>query len=182
MTLTRSRKLILGILALAIVALVVDRLVLAPSASGPRHAGAAETTNGNTAEGGAAPPADAGAPPEPDPGARLAARLETTAARFELDPAALRDGFVPAAAWLEELVEPVPEPEAPAPPVSPAQQFAQQHTLTSVIMTSRGGSAVVDGKVVPVGQAVDGFRLVRLTRHSAVFESGGEQVELRLRR
>jgi len=182
MTLSRSRKIVLAILAVAATALLVDRLVLAPSASGPKHARAAATADGTPAGTSAtsspAPPTAPGA----DPGPRLADRLRTIAQDAELDPDALRDGFVPAAAWLEELVEPPPEPEPPEPQASPATQFAQRHTLTSVILTSRGGSAVIDGKVVPMGQVLDGFRLTRLTRQSAVFEAAGEEVELRLRR
>jgi hypothetical protein len=184
MTLTRSRKIVLAVLAVAVAALLVDRLVLAPSASGPKQAQARPTPSGGTAE------AKTAALPVPatlsgtEADSALAERLEATAERFQLDPEALRDGFVPARAWLDELVEPVPqeEPEQVAPEASPAEQFAEQHTLTSVILISGGGSAVIDGKVVPVGQAIDGFTLIRLTRSSAVFAGGGEEVELRLRR
>jgi len=182
MTLSRSRKIVLAILAVASTALLVDRLVLAPSASGPKHARAAATADGSTTGTGAAsspaPPTAPGAMAGP----RLADRLQTIAEDADLDPATLRDGFIPAKTWLEELIEPPPEHESAEPQASPATQFAQRHTLTSVILTSRGGSAVIDGKVVPVGQVLDGFRLVRLTRQSAVFEAGGEEVELRLRR
>ncbi|MFO8012812.1 MAG: hypothetical protein R6X20_05835 [Phycisphaerae bacterium] len=186
MTLTRSRKIILAVLAVAVVALVVDRLVLAPPASGPKHARAAPTPSpADTAAKTRATPSPAAATPSETVGRpALAERLEATAERFQLDPETLRDGFVPSQAWLVDLVEPAPEaaPEAVETQASPAEQFAEQHTLTSVILTTGGGSAVIDGKVVPVGQVLDGFRLTRLTRSSAVFEADGEEVELRLRR
>jgi hypothetical protein len=184
MTLTRSRKIVLAVLGVAVAALLVDRLALAPSASGPKQAQARPTPGGGTAEVQAAPSPAAATPSATETDPALAERLEATAERFQLDPEALRDGFIPAQAWLEELVEPVPEaaPDPVEPQASPAEQFAEQHTLTSVILTSGGGSAVIDGKVVPVGQAIDGFTLVRLTRSSAVFAADGAEVELRLRR
>jgi hypothetical protein len=183
MKLTRSQKIVLAVLAVAITALVVDRLFLASSATGPRQARASSAD--------AAP-----APPEADPvqapeaaaaaeaATRFAERLEAAAERFELDPAAMRDGFTLEAAWREELAgppEPVQQAEAEPQP-SPADQFAGAHTLTSVVLTTKGGSAVVDGRVVPLGHDLDGFTLVRLTQNTAVFEADGEEVELRLRR
>ena len=182
MTLTRSRKIVLAILALAATALLVDRLVLAPSASGPARARAAPTADERPEGAGAAKSASPPTAPEVGSGPRLADRLETVATPFDLDPDRLRDGFVPADAWLEELLEPPAEAETPEPQVSPADRFAERHTLTSVILTARSSSAVIDGKVVPVGQTIEGFRLIRLTRQSAVFEAGGEEVELSLRR
>jgi len=182
MTLSRSRTIVLAVLALAVTALLVDRLVLAPSAGGPARARAASTAEGSpSGTGEASSPAPATSP-QADPGPRLADSLEAVAEPCELDPDRLRDGFVPAKAWLEELVEPPPEAEASEPQTSPATRFAERHTLTSVILTSHSGSAVIDGKVVPVGQTIDGFRLIRLSRRSAVFEGDGEEVALHLRR
>jgi len=180
MKLNRSRIIVLALLAVAAVALLVDRLLLAPSATGPKQAlGASGTTPATTGVQESASAIDGDARP------RFADRLRATAEQCELDPAGMRDGFTPAEAWLKELVAAPPPAESdPAPPAgpSPGDLFAQQHTLTSVIMTRSGGSAVVDGKVVPLKQTVDGFTLVRLTRDAAVFEAAGEQVELRLRR
>jgi len=195
MTMSRSRLAVFVALGVALVALVVDRLVLAPSATGPQPAAAAESPPGPAA---AAPQPSAGpealtAAAETDPAstsdgpASLASRLEAAAERFSLDPERLRDGFTPASSWLAELTEPppseaaeaAPEPETP----SPAEAFRKGHALTAVIMTRSGGSAVVNGRVVRMGQAVDGFTLLRLTRRSAVFASkDGKEVELRLRR
>ncbi len=184
MTASRSRKIIFVILTVAVAALVVDRLVLAPSATGPKQAGAATPGVPEASETSPSPSPGAEAPAETSSGPRLAERLQTVADRFELDPTALRDGFVPSETWLEDLVEAPPpsEPKTAPNPHAAADAFAENHTLTSVIMTSQGGSAVVDGKVVPVGRTIDGFRLVRLTRRTAVFEADGEEVELSLRR
>jgi len=195
MTMSRSRLAVFVALGVALVALVVDRLVLAPSATGPQPAAAAESPPGPAAAA-TQPPTGPEAPPtaaETDPASPsagpppLASRLAAAAERFSLDPERLRDGFAPAPSWLAELTEPppsepaeaAPEPETP----SPAEAFREGHALTAVIMTQRGGSAVVNGRVVRLGQTVDGFTLVRLTRRSAVFASeDGEEVELRLRR
>jgi len=186
MTLSRSRLIVFAVLAIAVTALLVDRLVLAPSATAPRQAGAAPTAGAHQAAGGADPVTNIAATADADPRFQLAQHLEEVAGRFELDAGALRDGFVPAPSWMTDLVEPPPPPEpeqeAAPPEVSPTVQFAERHTLTSVILISGGGSAVIDGKVVPLGQVIDGFQLVRLTRRSAVFASDGQEVQLSLRR
>jgi len=181
MTLTRSRKIILAVLALAVAALLADRLFLSGTSEPKRAAASPATTETPPAAVEPASPESEGTAPAQE-APLLARRLQAIAEQLELDPARLRDGFTLPKAWLEELQEPPPASQEAEPEESPAVRFAEQHTLTSVILTSGGGSAVVDGKVVPMGQAVDGFTLVRLTRSTAVFEAGGEQVELRLRR
>ncbi len=183
MTLTRSRKMILAILALAVAALVTDRLFLS-GGTGPQRASASPAA-AETRSGAAAPASPETEPPAPaQKGPRLATRLQAIAEQLDLDAAGARDAFTLPPAWLNELQDPPTasqEPE-PEPEPDPAARFAEHHTLTSVILTADGGSAVVDGKVVPMGQAIDGFTLVRLTRSTAVFEADGQQVELRLRR
>jgi len=184
MKLSRSRIIVLVLLAAAAAALAVDRLVLAPSASGPKQA-VASPAAASASPSVKQPVADGlveasiGAA-----GSRLADRLQTASEQFELDPAGMRDGFRPVDAWLADLAPPAPpaedaQPALPAGP-SPADLFASRHTLTSVMLSRRGGSAVVDGKVVRLNQALDGFTLVRLTRDAAVFEADDERVELRL--
>jgi len=183
MTLTRSRKLCLAILGLTLVALAVDQVFLAPGTSGPKTASASSLPTANPADTAPAPQDDQ-AQPAADRPATLASRLESAAEQFALAPDEMRDAFGIAETWRVELQEPPPpsEPEPAEPEPSAAEVFAGRHTLTSVILPSQGGSAVVDGKVVPRGQAVDGFTLLRLTRESAVFGADGEEAELRLRR
>ncbi|MBL7140608.1 MAG: hypothetical protein ISS74_06830 [Planctomycetes bacterium] len=183
MTLTRSRKLCVAILGLALAALAVDRVFLASGTSGPKAAGASSLPAPDSADAAGASQ-DKKTLPAADRPPTLAARLESAAEQFALAPTEMRDGFSIAETWLAELQVPTaahpPGPAEPQP--SAAEAFAGRHTLTSVILTSQGGSAVIDGKVVPLGQAVDGFTLLRLTRESAVFGAAGEEVELRLRR
>jgi len=184
MTMTRSRKICLVVLGLAVVALGTDRLFL----GGPGRPRAASASVLPTTEGAApATPQDAWAAPTAERPPTLASRLEAAVEPFAVDPTKMRDAFTIAETWLPELQEPAPAPTTESPePAEPqptaGEVFATRHTLTSVILTSRGGSAVVDGKIVPLGQAVDGFTLLRLTPESAIFGADGDEVELRLRR
>jgi len=185
MTRTRSRKICLAVLGLAALALGVDRLFLAGT-SGPQPASASSLPAAD-GSGSTAAPQDTKAVPTDKRPPTLASLLEKAAEPFGLAPAEMRDAFTIAEVWLAELQGPPPEPPPePAEPTEPqptaGEAFAGRHKLTSVILSSRGGSAVVDGKIVPVGQALDGFTLLRVTRDSAIFGTGGEEVELHLRR
>lgn len=178
MALSNAHKVLFAVLALAVLALLIDWLFLGGDAT---HPSAASASVG-------APPAETAVPPAPPPeptavadakpdadGPLLADRLRTAARTLGLDPTNTREAFAPSEDWLPELRLPGP------PQRDPAEDFARQHRLTSVILIGTGGSAVVDGRAVRVGQELDGFRLVRLTSAGAVFQAGDSQVELRLR-
>ena len=66
----------------------------------------------------------------------------------------VRDIFSPPASW--GLQKPV------APPPSPgkvAEDFRREHHLTAVVLGQSGGSAVIDGRLLHIGQSVGGCRL-----------------------
>jgi len=181
MTLSTSHKALFAVLALAVAALLFDWIFLRGGAAGPTQANASvgaveEVEPPPPPASPSEPPAGAGEKPDTEP-PPLADRLQTVARTLALDPTRMRDAFVPSEDWLSELKP--PEPVA-APP-DPAEGFGQRHSLSSVILMGAGGSAVVDGRAVRVGQELDGFRLLRLTPTGAIFQSGDRQVELRLR-
>jgi hypothetical protein len=171
-----SRKVCLAILALVVVGFLVDRLVLDSGATLPREAAAS------------AKPAAVAPAPAPAAGAAEAVagypavtdRLGAIAEARGLDPASVRDAFVPPEPWLSELTAPPPPPPPPV-KAEPARDFARGHRLTSVLLAGEGGSAVVDGRFLRLGQEIDGHKLVRLTADAAFFQSGDECVELKLR-
>lgn len=180
MALSKAHKVLFAVLALAVAVLLIDWLFLRGDATRPSEA------RGSVS----APPAETAAPPPPSPEPPAVAdakpdadaptpadRLRTAAQTLGLDPTDTREAFTPSEDWLSELKPPEPV----APQRDPAEDFARQHRLTSVILIGTGGSAVVDGRAVRVGQELDGFRLVRLTSAGAVFQAGDSQVELRLR-
>lgn len=64
--------------------------------------------------------------------------------------------------------------------VNAAERFQQEHRLNGVMVADRRGKAIVDGKIVHLGQTLDGFKLVAVDHEIAVFESGTGQVVLRI--
>jgi hypothetical protein len=80
-----------------------------------------------------------------------------------LDGFALPSAFVTAA----------PTPAASAiPVVTAASTFSHDHTLTSVMVGGRSSSALVDGKsLLKIGDKLDGFVLMEVTKTGAVFTS-----------
>ncbi len=177
MQLSKTQKIYLALGVIAVAAFVVDRVFLRSGSGGPAPARAAADTPGPAA---ARPPAmPAPAPPvavPPSDRPSLAARLDALAKDPGVDVGGMRDAFVPPPSWIAEVKSPEPEVVEP----SAAEKFAAAHTLTAVLLAGKGGCAVVNGKVVQVGQEVDGFELVSLARECAVFQGGQERVELRL--
>jgi len=172
----------IAVLGMSVIGFLVDK-VLMDSAS-PKTARAAAPAAARVASD-RAPAAGlvklAGAPQLPAPGATrtpLAERLEALTLP-DGEPTGIREAFAPSAAWLASLDEAKPKPSGAREPDSTAD-FARQHKLTSVLRRGNVGSAIVDGKVVEVGEQLDGYRLTGLTADSAVFMSPRHPKEVRL--
>ena len=175
MKLTTSHKVYLAILGLALTAFLVDRLVLGGGSG--RAAAPASVSGEEAAPSGEQPlllpSTDAGASSDKP---SLADRFQALAGTADLDPAEAKDAFAPSKIWLTgpkatRLVTMRP---------SPGEEFAGKHRLTSVFMAREGSWATVDGKVIQVGQELEGFRLISVTCDSAIFRSGQDRVELKL--
>jgi hypothetical protein len=66
----------------------------------------------------------------------------------------VRDIFSPPASWIPQ------KPAAPPPaPGKVAEDFRRDHHLTAVVLGASGGSAVIDGRLLHIGQTVGGCRL-----------------------
>ncbi|MBK8915612.1 MAG: hypothetical protein IPM64_13640 [Phycisphaerales bacterium] len=64
---------------------------------------------------------------------------------------------------------------------SAASEFTGRHKLGGVVLGPRP-AAVVSGRVIRVGQSLDGLPLIEVRADAAVFLADGERVELRLER
>lgn len=187
MSLSRQHYAYVGMLVLAVAAFLADRLLLGAGTPGPNPAAASTRTAPESQEAGSRPQAaGTAAGPFPQPAAcrpqppwveRLAALAKARGA----DPAASRDAFALQEPWRSQLKKPAPEalPEPP-PPSAPPAVFADKHKLTAVMMTGKGGSAIVDGRMLRMGQEIGGYKLIGLKPGRAVFQAGdgGEEVEL----
>jgi hypothetical protein len=175
MKLTTSRKACLALLCLAMTALAVDRLILSPGQAGPAHAQAVSAGPG--APSSPQPvPASAAAPAAFKSVKSVSARLAELARREDLDPAQIPDAFAPPKSWT------IQSAAAPAGGAGAKTSFAQTHSLTAVTLAAGRTHAMVSGRMMAVGEKLDGFRLVDISRYSVVFEpvEGGQRVELQL--
>lgn len=176
MQLTKQQKVVGAVLVLAVVAFAVDRWVIGndedlavASSAAPRQPAARRPVARQTKAVAAAPEASLGNLEG------LAARLGSIARRDSLNADTIRDAFRPPASWVGASRTASPDEMAVA-----AREF-QNRRLTAVIMKSSGrGVAIVDRKMVGVGQSLDGFVLVAVKERSAVFRRGTQRVELRL--
>jgi hypothetical protein len=176
MQLTKQQKIVGAVLMLAVAAFVVDRWVIGhdddpavASAPTPRAAGQRRPV--------ARQPKPVAAAPEASLGnlAGLAARLGSIARNESLNVDAARDAFRPPASWVG-----AGRVASPDEMVVAAREF-QNRRLTAVIMRTSGrGVAIIDQRMVGVGQSLDGFVLVAVKERSAVFRRGTQRVELRL--
>jgi|GEM_PF-5650996 len=170
MKLSPRQKVLLGVMGVFVLALAADKLVLRPGTGGAIAAAAATT----------------GVPDDDQvsitavsttQGPTLAQRLK--ALRRGAWDGGIRDAFTPGEGLIPR------QASSPGPVVvqaEPGERFAESHTLTGVAPRATGGTAIVNGHTVRVGERVDGFRLVRVHADSALFEREGRHVEIRIRR
>jgi len=168
------------VLALALSAFVADRAFLESGLSGPREAVASPDVTAD-----ASGPALAGAGDDLQASralavSALAGRLDAIAKAHRLQPEEVKDAFHPSSAWVV-----VTKAVSPGPPPRPVEArpvaFARTHRLGAVVVSGSGGSVIIDGQCVNIGQSVDGFRLVSVGKGWAVLVSDdGDRVTLRL--
>jgi hypothetical protein len=168
---------------MALIALLVDQVIVGSDRSGPERASAAPRPAVTPAK---APPPEraAAAPPRPQvPAAerprRLGDRLEALARARRIDPFDVRDAFAPSDVWVDlSRQEPARKKLAKE---ERAEAFRREHRLTAVMLGGSSVSAVIDGKCLRIGEPLDGFRLVGVSVGSAVMEADGIRVELKLK-
>jgi hypothetical protein len=182
MKLSKSRIASLAALGLAVLALAADRLWIGSGEASPRPA-AASAAPAVTALAPSAPTASApaaGGVSAATGRASVADRLKTLAAGKSLDPDGVKEAFAPPESWMVQVAAPAAVPEEASPPSpDPAETFAGQYKLTSVLISGSGGIAMVNGKMLRMGQEIGGYRLVGLAPGSATFKSaGGTEVQL----
>lgn len=169
-------------LAVAAAAFLVDRIFLgeptAVQADVPvvESTTSAAPTNGNrsaTERRAAQPPG----PPAPS--------AMTYLSRLPDAPDVPRDAFVPSAALLqhyhriEEATRQEKQGQDSNAPGSP-RLFVDTHRLQATFIGTEGMMAIVDGRIVRVGDEMDGFKIVRITADTAEFQREGHAAILRL--
>jgi len=168
MGLSRERKIFVGLLGVAGLALVVDRGVLQPGEVSAKEVSLTDTIATLAASAGTpgTGKTDEGAVLLP---AMLAERLNLTG----MDGGATTNAFALPASW-------VPTPRGPGPENRGSAPLTLK--LSAVMPSRTGGIAIINGATVRVGEEVEhsGYRLARVTEGTAVLEHGDRTLELSL--
>jgi len=164
MKLTRERKIIGAVLVAALGFLAYDQLAGAGASS---DAAAGDAGSLLLASSSGKPTGPGGGDNTND--ISLATRLSALAAKTGVSATdQIRDAFRPAEGWINKPVAAI----ALVPTVSSADKFVAAHKLIAISTNSAGGAvAVVDGTLLHIGGAIDGYRLMRVDRQHAIFES-----------
>ena len=182
MRLTRERKIILVVLAVAATALLFDQLLSGSPATGPAAA-QADSTSPAPAEDTpqAKSPTVSQIDAEPSDRQSVAQQLAGISQMPELAVAQITDAFRPSSEWESGNLS-TDTQAAKVLPGRAGEVFASEHTLSGVIKTDSGGYAIINGQVVGLGHTLGGFKLVATSDNSVRMESNGVRVVLRLDR
>lgn len=179
MALSKRQKVLVGLCAIGLTALLVDRFRGTPAVPGPQDAEAsvAGLDMEPLADSPADVPADTTDAVVDRAGDALASRLKTVTGYgpFQVDD--MRDAFQPPPAWM-----PGASSAAPIGAVgSTAEAFVRKHTLKAIMVGAKDYQAIIDNTCVGLGQKIDGFELVSVSQRGAVLVSeDGSRVTLAL--
>lgn len=178
---TRQRKILFGVLAIAVAALAIDRMVM----QGPQSA------EGSTSEsqymdtvaelGQQSAPTVAVAPKIAAPNRSVADLLMQFRGQVPQQPQQIENAFVPSPTWIDADQQLTAKVTTANPAEDRARQFVQDHTLTAVMRTGDGGFAIVNNTIVRLGQTLGGFELIEITADAAVFRGNDYQVQLKVK-
>lgn len=102
----------------------------------------------------------------------------------ELAPELHRDPFVnpllQQQVSLEEVVEAVRTTESPTTDPVPRESFLWQPELRGIIRSEDIAIANIGGKMVGLGEEIDGYRLIKVKERSVVFEKNGKYIPVSL--
>ena len=177
MKVTLQQKISFGVLGLAAIAFVIDRATSSPTPAAAHAMINPGAKVGPAARAAAAKPAASNSAIS-DGLVSLASfsqRLQQAADAEHVDAAHANDAFVPSTQWVGARQE---NDADAAERLAAANHFREKHKLLAVMLSGRGGIALLDGKPLRPGQSIDGFKLSELHERSAVFTSGKMQVLL----
>jgi hypothetical protein len=171
--LTKRQKISFAIFAVAIAALVVDRAFLG-GGSIPAGASASSSPPPVTDTPPASPPADVNVPSST---IRLNQRLETLWLERVRDINQPRDVFTLAETWANDIFPKEPE-TTPEPEKNAVTVFQTNHQLQAVVISDHMRCVTVNGRVLELGDELDGFKLIFIEEDAATFETGKSHVTL----
>jgi hypothetical protein len=173
--LTKRQKTGIVFLSMALLALVVDRVVLS---GGWVPAGASASSNKTPAEH-VLEPVDVSEEESQPPTIRLSQRLEMLWAERSLDINQAKDIFTLPECWRSDVF-PAETDDIPPPKKDAIKVFITSHRLQAVVISDQTCCATVNGYNLCLGDELDGFKLVAIEDDSATFESGKRRAIIEL--
>ncbi len=156
------------ILGLAVTAYGIDCAFFGPKPA-EAVAVAADEPVGVSASDTVAPAAEPHIAPAPG----VADQLRTLSGNGNIELPKLRNAFSPSSKWIAEK-----QPEAALPREQFAESFRHAHRVVAIMTDKKGARAIVDDRLLRVGQSIDGFQLTSVDHRSACFSGHGVQVIL----
>jgi hypothetical protein len=172
-----------GVLAVAAGAFLWDRVTSTPmpaeaaSAAVASAAKPAEAPVASASPGAARQSAHVGGTSNRE---NVADRLKSAAATHGLNVDEIADAFAVPADWVPKAAAASGKTPDNNEDVEAARAFAEKHVLNAVMVQSRRGYAIVDGQGVFVGSTVGKYKLMSVTKETAIFARDTVRVELRL--
>ncbi|SRR5258706_4961848 len=171
---TRKRIILLTVLGIGICALIADRLRGGyENPPEPKDVPTVVVTPGASA-------ADVKTKIEPTGiDGSFATRVRLAAARVS-PPSRHRDVFRVPAAWSGIDAKMKSDSSPASSSIPDPVRFQRAHRMTGVIMAGRQSSVMIDGKLVVVGQSIDGYRLTAVAKDLAKFAGAHGRAMLHL--
>ncbi|UCD48760.1 MAG: hypothetical protein JSW27_14645 [Phycisphaerales bacterium] len=172
MALNKRQRMSMGVLAIGLVALVVDRMFVLPhSAPAGQAVMTDDYTVTATSDRAVVPP-----PVSTPPDLTVAAKLEAVWSDNDLRLNGPRDPFSLPPSWPRKRGSEKP----PRPTMTAGMIFATNHKLEAITVDPQGRRALIDDKLLRLGETLEGFKLVAIDGESVTFERGGQQIQLEL--
>lgn len=180
---SRERNILIAVLGVAGLSLLVDRVIIGSDVTGPAESSAGVISGFD--------------PSEVDPAQLLLTQTDDTAAIASKpviplaqllreaigdttlkEPDQTRDAFTPSQGWHEvSHAQPGVTDNSTH---NLAQAFRSSHPLEAVMVLGDNSYAVIAGQTIPIGQQVDGYKLVAVHERSATFQLGTRQFDIEI--
>jgi len=177
MKLTKGQKTTAGVLAVCLLALGVDQAFLGPQQS--NASAVIADLNTPTASNDQLATDDTESIEPADlmiPESVAASNLQVIEMVMFLDPENIKDAFRKPQTWMLSTPD---ETKTYIQRMNP-EEFKKQYNLDATMVADSGSYAIVDGKLLRIGEVIDGWRLISVAERSAIFESHDVEVELDL--
>ncbi|MHC4518138.1 MAG: hypothetical protein ACYTAS_06090 [Planctomycetota bacterium] len=169
MMLNGRQKAGVAVLAVGIAALAIDRVFVLPKSAPASEPGAfVDSYTAPAPEGETAPAASRAQ--------TVARRLDAAWSDKNLRLEAPRNLFALPESWDRNSAS----GNAARPRRTATASFAAAHTLEAIIIDAEGQRALIDDRLVRLGESLDGYELVGVNKESVIFERDGERIEFRL--